>query len=58
MKTQTTKTTKQPEKKHSLKISKACAVKFTAFCKARGLRIDFATEQALSLWMKETERAK
>ena len=53
-----TKTTKQPEQKHSLKISKACAVKFTAFCKTRGLRIDFATEQALAGWMKETERAK
>ena len=53
-----TKPAKRPEPKHSLKISKACAVKFTAFCKARGLRIDFATEQALVLWMKETERAK
>ena len=53
-----TKTTKPKEQKHSLKIGKNCGVRFTEFCKARGLRVDFATEQALSLWMKETERAK
>lgn len=52
--------TKQTKRKinSALGVRKEVAARFTAFCRARGLVIAFAAEQALAAWMREQERTE
>jgi len=51
------KTTKR-QVNSALGVRKEVAVKFSDFCRKRGLVIAYAAEQALAAWMKEQTRSE